>query len=344
MKALVLRAYNQLEIQDVPEPTLGPRDVLVRVKACGICGSDVHGMDGSTGRRRPPIIMGHEAAGLVEEVGTEVTGTVRGDRVTFDSTIYDPDSFFSRRGMVNLCDDRRVLGVSCEDYRQQGAFAELVAVPAHITYALPAAMTFEQAAMVEPVSVAVHARRLTPLEPEDTAVVFGAGLIGLMTVQVLRSAGLKRIVAVDIDDARLAVAREVGASDVLNSSGDVPAAVKALTGGRGADVAFEAVGIESTIRSAIATVRKGASVTLIGNLSPDVSLPLQSVVTRQIRLQGSCASSGEYPECLELIASGQVNVDRFVSATAPLEDGPQWFERLRRREPGLLKVLLRPNG
>ena len=345
MKALVLRAYNQLEIQDVPEPTLGPRDVLVRVKACGICGSDIHGMDGSTGRRRPPVIMGHEAAGLVEQVGTEVTGLGRGDRVTFDSTISDPDSFFSRRGMANLCDQRRVLGVSCEDYRQQGAFAELVAVPAHITYHLPAAMTFEQAAMVEPVSVAVHARRLTPLEPGDSAVVFGAGLIGLMTVQVLRTAGVKRIVSVDIDDARLGVAREVGASDVLNSSSaDVPAAVKALTEGRGADVAFDAVGIEATIRSAIATVRKGATVTLIGNLSSDVALPLQSIVTRQIRLQGSCASSGEYPECLELMASGRVQVDRFVSATAPLEDGPEWFGRLHRGEPGLLKVLLRPNG
>jgi len=274
-----------------------------------------------------------------------VTSLGRGDRVTFDSTIYNPDSFFSRRGMVNLCDDRRVLGVSCEDYRQPGAFAELVAVPAHITYSLPAAMTFEQAAMVEPVSVAVHARRLTPLDPGDTAVVFGAGLIGLMTVQVLRSVGVKRIVAVDIDDARLAVAREVGASDVLNSaSGDVPAAVKGLTEGRGADVAFEAVGIEPTIRSAIAAVRKGATVTLIGNLSSDVSLPLQSVVTRQIRLQGSCASSGEYPECLELISSGKVNVDRFISATAPLEAGPGWFDRLYKQEPGLMKVLLKPNG
>jgi L-iditol 2-dehydrogenase len=150
MKALVMTAYKTFEVQDMPAPAVGPRDVLVRVKACGICGSDVHGMDGSTGRRRPPIIMGHEAAGLIEAVGAEVTGYRVGDRVTFDSTIYNPHSFFSARGMLNLCDDRRVLGVSCEDYRQHGAFAELVSVPDHVLYALPPAMTFEQAALVEP--------------------------------------------------------------------------------------------------------------------------------------------------------------------------------------------------
>ncbi len=344
MKALVLKAYGQLEVQDVPPPGIGPRDVLVRVMACGICGSDVHGMDGSTGRRIPPIVMGHEAAGLVERVGDQVTSFSAGDRVTFDSTIYNPESFFSRRGQVNLCDDRRVLGVSCEDYRQNGAFAELVAVPSHILYSLPPGMTFEQAAMVEPVSIAVHARNLTPIEGGDTALVFGTGLIGLMMVQVLRHTAVARIVAVDVDDARLALAAELGADHVLNSAAtDVAAAMRALTGGRGADVAFEAVGLEATVRAAVLAVRKGGSVTLIGNLAKEVSLPLQAVVTRQIRLQGSCASNGEYPECLELIASGKVNVDRFISAIAPLEEGPRWFDRLHRREPGLLKVLLKPN-
>lgn len=345
VKALVLKAYGELAVEERPEPPIGPADVLVRVMACGICGSDVHGLDGSTGRRRPPVVMGHEASGVVERLGARVAGLQTGDRVTFDSTIYNPESFFSRRGLVNLCDDRRVLGVSCEDYRQDGAFAELVAVPAHIVYPLPAGMSFEQAAMVEPVSVAVHARRLTPLAAGDSAVVFGAGLIGLMLVQVLRAAGVRRVVAVDIEDHRLALARELGASDVCHSGrADAVQAVRALTGGRGADVAFEAVGIEPTVRAAVAAVRKGGCVTLVGNLAPEVPLPLQSVVTRQIRLQGSCASSGEYPECLDLIASGRVEVDRFISATGPLEEGAAWFDRLYRKEPGLMKVLLKPNA
>jgi L-iditol 2-dehydrogenase len=345
MKALVLTAHKEFEVQDLPEPEVGPKDVLVRVKACGICGSDVHGMDGSTGRRRPPIVMGHEASGTVEQIGAEVHGVQLGDRVTFDSTIYNPDSFFSRRGLINLCDDRRVLGVSCEDYRQHGAFAELVSVPSHILYPLPEKMTFEQAAMVEPVSIAVHARHLTPIAEGDTALVFGSGLIGLMTVQVLKQTPVRQIIAVDVDDNKLAVAREMGAHHTINAkTNDVAAVVKSLTDGRGADVALEAVGIEATVRSAVMSVRKGGTVTLVGNLAKDVSLPLQAVVTRQIRLQGSCASSGEYPECLELIASGKVNVDRFISATGSLEEGAQWFDRLYRQEPGLMKVLLKPNG
>jgi L-iditol 2-dehydrogenase len=346
MKALVLTAYKEFEVQNFPEPTVGPKDVLVRVAACGICGSDVHGMDGSTGRRRPPIVMGHEASGTIEQLGGEVEGYTLGERVTFDSTIYNPGSFFSRRGMINLCDDRRVLGVSCDEYRQHGAFAELVAVPSHILYKLPPGMSFEQAAMVEPVSIAVHARHLTPIEPGDTAVVFGAGLIGLMTIQVLKTTPVKQIVAVDLDEGKLALARELGAVHTFNpkATADVAAAIKAVTDGRGADVAFEAVGIEVTVRSAVASVRKGGTVTLVGNLAKDVSLPLQAVVTRQIRLQGSCASSGEYPECLDLIASGKVDVDRFISAQAPLEEGGRWFDRLYKQEPGLMKVLLKPNG
>src|SRR3989442_12399461 len=122
MKALVLKAYGELEVQDRPEPVVGPSDVLVRVMACGICGSDVHGLDGSTGRRRPPVIMGHEASGVVERVGAGVSTVRTGDRVTFDSMIYNPDSFFSRRGLTNLCDDPPVLGVSCDDHRPGRAF------------------------------------------------------------------------------------------------------------------------------------------------------------------------------------------------------------------------------
>jgi L-iditol 2-dehydrogenase len=345
MKALVLTAYNDLQVRDVPVPAVGPEDVLVRVMACGICGSDVHGMDGSTGRRRPPIVMGHEASGVIERVGPAVKDLRAGDRVTFDSTIYNPDSFFSRRGLINLCDDRRVLGVSCEDYRREGAFAELVSIPSHIVYPLPPGLAFDEAALTEPVAVALHARHLTPLEPSDTALVVGAGLIGLMLVQVLRQAEARRIVAVDLDDRRLALAREMGASHTFNTKNhDVTAEVRGITEGRGADVAFEAVGIEATVRTAVEAVRKGGTVTLVGNLAQDVLLPLQTVVTRQIRLQGSCASSGEYPECLSLIASGKVEVARFISAAAPLEEGAAWFQRLRRGEPGLMKVVLKPNG
>jgi len=343
VKALVLREHSRFEYEDVPDPRIGPDDVLIQVKACGICGSDVHGMDGSTGRRIPPMIMGHEAAGVIVEVGASVSGWQRGDRVTFDSTVYCGKCYFCRRGLTNLCDNRRVLGVSCAEYRQDGAFAEYVAVPQHVLYRLPEGLSFERAAMVEALSVAVHAVERTPLSLNDTAVVVGAGMIGLLVVQALRVAGAGRIVAVDLDQSRLDLARKLGADDALKSdSVDVVAEVLGRTDGRGADVAFEVVGITPTLKLATQCVRKGGCLTLVGNVSPAAELLLQAAVTRELSLLGSCASRGEYPACLEMISRGAVDVDPLISAVAPLAEGASWLERLYRREPGLLKVILTP--
>jgi L-iditol 2-dehydrogenase len=144
MKALVLEEYSRFKYVDVPNPQLGRHEVLIRVKACGICGSDVHGMDGSTGRRQPPIIMGHEAAGVIAEVGSGVQDWQEGVRVTFDSTIYCGDCWYCCRGRINLCDKRRVLGVSCADYRQHGALADYVAVPQHILFQLSDAVSLNK--------------------------------------------------------------------------------------------------------------------------------------------------------------------------------------------------------
>lgn len=343
MHALVLTAYNTFEIQDVAVPEPGPEDVLIRVGACGICGSDIHGMDGSSGRRRPPIIMGHEAAGTVARAGENVMDWQPGDRVTFDSTVYCGECAFCKRGQVNLCDNRRVLGVSCEEYRQHGAFAEYVTVPERILYRLPDSVSFEHAAMVEPVSIAVHAVSRAAVEYGDSAVVVGTGMIGLLAVQVLRAKGCKTIIAVDLDDGKLEMAHEFGAMHTLRAdSGDVPKAVRDITGGCGVDSAFEVVGSTPSMTTAIDSTRKGGTVTLIGNLSPSVEIPLQRVVTRELSLLGSCASAGEYPACLDYMASGQVNVGPLISAAAPLHEGAAWFHRLYNREPGLMKVLLQP--
>ncbi|MHB1033111.1 MAG: galactitol-1-phosphate 5-dehydrogenase [Pirellulales bacterium] len=341
MKALVLKQYMRLDYEDVPTPEPGPDDVLIAVRACGICGSDVHGMDGSTGRRIPPVIMGHEASGVIARVGAAVSGWAPGDRVTFDSTIYCGGCDYCRRGQINLCDRRRVLGVSCDDYRQNGAFAEFVAVPQRILYRLPPELSFERAAMVEPVSIAFHAVNRTPIALGDSAVVVGAGVIGLFVIQALRRAGCGRIIAVDVEPAKLELARTLGADETVNASaGDSAAEVFRLTGGRGADLAVEAVGIAPTVELAVRCVRKGAAVTLVGNLSAKVPWPLQLVVTRELTLYGSCASRGEYPACLEMIARGAIDVDRLTSAVAPLATGALWFERLYNKEPGLVKVVL----
>jgi len=345
MQALLLKEYKKLELTDMPEPAVGPDDLLVQVKACGICGSDVHGYDGSTGRRLPPLVMGHEASGVVAAAGNRVTRFRVGDRVTFDSTVYCGRCFFCGRGEVNLCDERQVLGVSVPEYRRHGAFAEYVSVPERIAYALPEGVSFQQAAMIEAVSVAVHAVGLTPVKLGDTAVVVGTGMIGLLTIQALRLAGSSRIIGVDVSESRLKLAAQCGADHCLNAAQcDVPNEVRALTSGRGADVAVEAVGNTETVACAAHSLRKGGALTLVGNLSPKVEFPLQWIVTRQVRVMGSCASAGEYPACLDLVARGAIRVDPMISAAAPLEEGPGWFDRLYRHEPNLMKVILEPKA
>ncbi len=343
MNALLLREYKHLELIDLPQPEIGPRDLLIRVKACGICGSDIHGYDGSTGRRIPPLVMGHEAAGLVEAAGSEVTHFRVGDRVTFDSTVYCGECFFCLRGQQNLCDNRQVLGVSCGDYRRNGAFAEFVSVPERICYRLPDNVPFEHAALIEAISVAVHAVSLTPIALNDTAIVVGSGMIGLLIIQSLKLTSCGRIIAIDVDDSKLKVAAELGADETINSRNeDAKVRVLALTGGRGADLALEAVGATDPIQTAIDCVRKGGVVTLVGNLSPKVQIPLQAVVSRQLKLIGSCASNGEYPTCIDLLARGAIQVEPMISARAPLSEGVEWFQRLYGKEPNLMKVILQP--
>jgi L-iditol 2-dehydrogenase len=344
MKALVLEDYKRFAYREVPEPRLrGPDDVIVRVRAVAICGSDVHGMDGSTGRRKPPIIMGHEAAGEIIAAGPAVRRFKVGDRVTFDSTEYCGSCWYCRRGEVNLCDDRRVLGVSCEEYRRDGAFAEQIVLPERILYALPASLDFVAASLAEPVGVAVHAAAITPLGLHDSVAVVGTGLIGLLLIQVLRGATAGRVIALDTDPSRREAALRFGADAALDpaASGALEE-LRSLTAGRGADRTFEAVGAAAPIRTAIEAARKGGSVTLIGNASPSVEIPLQSVVTRQLSLLGSCAIAGEYPLALDLMARHKIDAEAVVSAVAPLSEGASWFDRLYAREPGLLKVVLEP--
>ena len=343
MKSLLLEEYSQLRIAETPQPEAGEHEVLVKVAACGICGSDVHGYDGTSGRRIPPLIMGHEAAGVIAAVGRGVTGYRVGDRVTFDSTVYCGQCAYCRRGEVNLCGERQVIGVSCGDYRRNGAFAEFIVVPEHILYRLPSKLSFPEAAMLEATSVALHAVKVSGVKKGDTVLVVGAGMIGLLTMQALRAAFVGRVLIADIDETRLTLGELLGADEALRGTGgQIAEAIMQRTGGVGADVVFDAVGRAKTVAESIDSVRKGGTVTLIGNIEPEVTLPLQKVVSREIRLQGTAASAGEFPTAIELISNGRIQVRPLISAVAPLEEGPQWFQRLHAQEPNLMKVVLSP--
>ncbi len=343
MKALVLTSPSVFEFSEMETPQPGAGEVRIDVMACGICGSDIHGMDGRSGRRIPPIVMGHEAAGLISEVGEGVTDWKTGDRVTFDSTEFCGDCDECRRGNFNLCANRKVLGVSCGDYRRHGCFAEQVVLPTRILHRIPDSLSFEKAAFAEPVAIALHAVNLAPETFDEPAIVVGAGLIGLLVIQALKARGWQKIIAVDLDESRLALAKELGASLAFSAKQEnLAAELRVVCGGDGAGVSFEVVGATGPVDLAARSVRKGGTVVLVGNLQPGVTLPLQEVVTRQITLKGSCSCAGEYPEAIRRIQDGSIRVEPLMSASAPLEEGAEWFARLAANTEGLLKVILKP--
>jgi len=343
MKALVLEQYNKLVYKDVPDPVITENDVLVKVMACGICGSDVHGLDGSTGRRIPPMIMGHEASGIIAETGTSVTNWKKGDRVTFDSTVYPLNDWFTLQGNYNLSDNREVLGVSPGTYKRDGAFAEYIVIPQHILYKIPDNVTFEQAAMVEAVAVALHSINIAGLKTGDTCLVTGAGMIGIFIIKLLKISGASKVIAVDINEARLAAALKAGADYAfLFSDESLNEKIISLTNSRGADISFEAVGKSESVNSAIDSTRKGGKVILVGNVSPKVEFPLQKVVTRELKVLGSCAIRGEYDVVLNLLQSEKITVDDMISVVAPLSEGALWFSKLYSRKEDLNKVILVP--
>ncbi|MDB4323438.1 galactitol-1-phosphate 5-dehydrogenase [Akkermansiaceae bacterium] len=339
MKVLELIAPSEFVVSEKPKPSPGAGEVLVKVACCGICGSDVHGMDNSSGRRIPPMVMGHEASGVIVELGEDVSGWNLDDRVSFDSMVFCGSCEFCERGETNLCNERQVMGVSCDEFKRDGAFAEWVIVHARILEKIPEGLSFEEAAFTEPLAVALHAVNLVKVKKGESALVVGAGLIGLLVIQALKRAGCGEIIAVDLDRGRLALAKELGASAAYHSLED-----EIILPEGGVDLSMEVVGAGATLDLAIKSLRKGGRVGLVGNVVPEVKFPLQYIVTREISLIGSCAAAGECSEALEAIAAGEIQVKPLTSATVPLEEGADYFARLREGKEGLLKVLFKPHA
>lgn len=344
MKVLLYTKPYTLGITEMPKPKIRDDELLIKIKACGICGSDVHGYTGKTGRRIPPLVMGHEASGVIEEIGSKAKGKFyTGQRVTFDSTAFCNDCIFCRSGMINHCLNHQVFGVASGNYKRDGAFADYVAVPWWIIYPLPDTLCFEHAAMLEPAAIGVHALNRTPMRINDTVVVIGAGTIGLFTIQAAKLKGAGCVVIIDIDTARLKIARELGADRTLNpKNDDVRSVIKDITDGFGADVVLDAVGLPATVDQAIEIVRNNGQVTFIGNVTPRVEVALQAIVTHEINIRGTCASAGEHRDCIDLFASGKINPAPILSRVLPLSGGAKVFKELLEAKSGLSKVVLVP--
>jgi L-iditol 2-dehydrogenase len=340
MRALVFTGPGEMPLQERDDPQPGAGQVVVAVRAAGICGSDVHGYLGATGRRRPGVVMGHEAAGDVIAIGPDVTSVRKGDRVALRSILACGRCERCRRGQSNVCTDRQGMGMHFD-----GAYAERILVPETLLLPLPDTLSYEDGALIEPLAVAMHAVNRTPFELMDFVVVIGAGAIGLLTLLAARLRGAGSVVVTDLSSHRLEVARALGADLPIDAgSADPVAAIAAATEGRGADAVFEAVGVSATVAQSLAVARAGGQVTWVGNSAPVVEMPMQALVTGELTVRGAYGFAQEFEQAADALAAGWIDARRLVECVAPLEDGPELFRRLGDRSLAAVKVILVPNG
>ena len=338
MKALVFEGPMTMPLREAPNPVAQKDELLISVKSVGICGSDVHGYIGKTGRRKPPMIMGHELSGVVVEIGSQVSSFAAGDEVIVAPLQACGECLNCRAGLPNICTNRHVLGVDIP-----GAFADQLTVKPSMVYRKPANMTWRQGAMVEPLAVGLHAAEITPIRLMDTVAIVGVGTIGLMTLLGARLKGAGQIIVTDMSEHRLDMARRLGADLCINVANTDPvAAVREATGGLGADVTFEAVGYAPTVQQAHAITRTGGNVTWIGNSAQLIELNMQDVVTRELTVRGAYGFNTEFPRAIEAIASGKIDVMPLLEKVAPLEEGPALVDGLAKGELDLIKVILEP--
>lgn len=339
MKALVYEGAWQMPMRQVDAPQItSPDDVIVQVAAVGVCGSDVHGFKGTTGRRKPPIIMGHEFSGAITALGAQVADHQVGERVVVNPLLTCGTCENCRAGLPNICFNRSGLGVNLN-----GAYADAVRVHQKMVYALPDELTWEQGTLVEPLAVAMHAVNLTPFKLMDTVVIIGTGTIGLLTLLAAKLRGAGKIIVTDVNAHRLEMARQLGADVVVNVANEDPlAVVSAHTQGRGASAVIEAVGITATVKQSLALVRNGGHVTWIGNSDPEVTINMQQIVTREVTVRGTYGFNDEFAQSIEMIRAGRINPMLLVEKIASLDEGTSIINDLAKRGMDLVKVILRP--
>lgn len=347
MRAAVTRDWNEIHIEDVPVPALEQGEVLVRVGACGICGTDLKIVAGVYKGSWPPslpFIQGHEWAGTVAALGEGVTGLLVGDRVAAENHKGCGTCANCRRGRYNLCEVARSKGKAYKLYGHsaQGAFAEYAARPAGLLHKLPDAVSFEEGTIVNQGALGLHAIRRCRIEPGDTVAVIGPGLVGLITVQLAKAVGATRVIVAG-RGPRLDLACELGADEVVDiSRTDTVQGIRALTEGRGADCAFECAGAPEAVIASINSVKRGGRVALVGLTgNKEVSFNTDRIALDEVDVFGVRSSPNAYPELINLIAAGKVNVRKLVSRVYPLEQIDNAFEAFRKREGGAIRMVIK---
>ena len=342
MPSLVWEAPRQMAMHSVPPPVPQPEEVLVRVAYVGICGSELSGYLGHNALRVPPLVMGHEFSGEVVGLGERALernpALALGQAVTANPMVYCGTCDYCRQGLNHLCSNRRLVGA-----HRPGAFAGYTCVPAWMVASLPVGMGLRQGALSEPVACAVRAAGWAGDISGETALVVGAGTIGLLTLQVLLLRGARQVFIVDTDPQRLEAGRVLGGEALDPRALDVAKTVREATGGRGAAATVDAVGKAVTRAQCVAATRASGTVVLSGLHEETSSLPVADVIRREITLRGSfCYTPADFSEGIRLLADQRVHLNPWI-VEAPLEQGGAWFERLCAENPGgVAKVLLTP--
>lgn len=338
MRAAVLHRDGKLRVEDVPAPEPGPGEVLVRVAACGICRTDLHYLHGVPTFKRPPLILGHEISGVVEE--TPEDGPEVGQQVLVPPVVPCGQCEYCREGRGTLCRRMVMLG-----NHRDGGFAEYVAVPASAVFPLPGDIPLEEASIIsDAFSTPYHAVvNRAQVRPGQTVAIFGCGGVGLATVQMASIMG-GRVIAVDLVEEKLRLAREFGASATVNPSTveDVPKEVRRLSGG-GVDVALEVIGNPSTIQQAFNSLRWGGRLVVVGYTDKDVVISGAKLMFREMEVRGSLGCGlQDFPRVIDLAARGLLKVKEMVSHRFPLEDIGEGFRLLEEGHPGLLRGIVVP--
>jgi L-iditol 2-dehydrogenase len=330
--AAVWRGERLLAVEPWPLPEMGPGDALVRIQGCGVCGSDVHVVDGDLTEFVPPRVLGHEPLGVVEAVGDAVSTFHPGDHVTWEPSLPCRSCFYCREGEDGLCERRVPI---------PGGFAERTVVPQRALYHIPAGLAGGLGVLAEPLSCALYAHDRGRVAVGDRVAVIGAGTIGLLLTMLARRAGASMIVVSDPNPRKREIAAAVGADVVIDpASTSLPDAIRPLTGGRGADVAFEAVGSPATVLDALAVPRPGGTAVLVGLTSPaaSASVPLFGVLRRDITIEAVWLRRFTFQRAVALLP--QLPVGRLISHRVPLGRIGHAFDLLRSGEA--VKVVVEP--
>lgn len=339
MRAAVLYQKHVLRVEDTPIPKIERDEVLVEVRACGICATDLHIYEGEYPARLP-IILGHEFSGRVVDKGSDVRDFEVGDDVVVDPNIYCGRCYYCRVGRPQFCFNKQAIGVT-----RDGAYAEYVRVPSSNLYRMPPGMSYEEGAFVEPTACIVHGIRRLRIRPGEVVVVFGLGPIGLIFVQLVRSSGASQVIGVDILEYRLAKARELGADVTINAKEEnVVEAIKSLTGGLGADVAIEATGNPNVLSQVIQVVGNSGRILVFGVAPKDseVSLKPFDIYRKEITITGSYTNPHSMDLAIKLIRSGAVKVKPLITHRISIEDVPRIFRTIQERREDLIKVMITP--